>query len=508
MKLSVYMIYDSIASDGSYLIANGIVNFNLYGVRYYSNSSSKMSEELIYIIKAEELLNIQSNDKLTFICLGEIDRELLDENWSVIVLSSNKNIHKIFEQVQENFEKYRSWRDDINKSIFNKEPLQSILDKSSINLRNPVALFDNCQGLLIKSGNLGSSKLDYIWSFVLEKGYSLNETEGTVLKQKVNLSRKPFYYNSPDIHRKIKRLIAPIYIDDTYFGVLAMTELNAPFSESEYANLCIIQDIVQNALKVSNEYLISAETPWFLHRLVVGKYIDTTIISYHLSLVGRKVKEKFFLWCFSLHEDEDDGDKVIKKYLNHLSIIFKSSITFYHENVILVCDYDLNHYENMYFQKTIQDFLIRTKLKASKSMIFNDIFEIYFAFKQCKIANEYGRNDNLLINSFKSKYSEYILSSIEKNIRLEVLVSSDIRLFDPVDINHKELLHTLQAYIINGRNLSATAKNLNIHRHTVVYRLNKIVNITGLDLDNIDEDTLFYLYLSCKILLRNISKEN
>jgi purine catabolism regulator len=46
-----------------------------------------------------------------------------------------------------------------------------------------------------------------------------------------------------------------------------------------------------------------------------------------------------------------------------------------------------------------------------------------------------------------------------------------------------ELIHTLEAFFANNGNLTQTAETLYIHRNTLIYRLERINAITGLDLD-------------------------
>ena len=52
--------------------------------------------------------------------------------------------------------------------------------------------------------------------------------------------------------------------------------------------------------------------------------------------------------------------------------------------------------------------------------------------------------------------------------------------------NSSELIHTLEAYFAHHGNLSQAAEALYLHRNTLVYRMERIADITGLDLDNPD----------------------
>lgn len=60
-----------------------------------------------------------------------------------------------------------------------------------------------------------------------------------------------------------------------------------------------------------------------------------------------------------------------------------------------------------------------------------------------------------------------------------------------------DLIGTFIAYNQFHGNVSQTARSLNLHRQSLLYRLRKIESLTGLSL--IDPDDLFLLDLSIKI---------
>ena len=61
---------------------------------------------------------------------------------------------------------------------------------------------------------------------------------------------------------------------------------------------------------------------------------------------------------------------------------------------------------------------------------------------------------------------------------------------------NSDLLDTLKTYFSNNGNTALTAKELKIHRNTLAYRLNRIAEITCLDLD--DADVRLNLHLALK----------
>jgi len=60
----------------------------------------------------------------------------------------------------------------------------------------------------------------------------------------------------------------------------------------------------------------------------------------------------------------------------------------------------------------------------------------------------------------------------------------------------KELLLTATQFLENNLNISDTARKLYVHRNTLIYRLNKIQNITGLDLRSFNDAVNFNILAS------------
>lgn len=92
-------------------------------------------------------------------------------------------------------------------------------------------------------------------------------------------------------------------------------------------------------------------------------------------------------------------------------------------------------------------------------------------------------------NDFKSV--EKFLPIINSNINLDNLVNEMFQ-FDPTPENHT-LLETFWRFFQNNGRIKQTSDLLHIHRNTLVFRLNTISTTFGLDLQNYDDRTLFYI---------------
>jgi carbohydrate diacid regulator len=71
-----------------------------------------------------------------------------------------------------------------------------------------------------------------------------------------------------------------------------------------------------------------------------------------------------------------------------------------------------------------------------------------------------------------------------------------------IDSLDHETLFTIQRFFENNLNVSETSRKLFVHRNTLVYRLEKIKKLTGLDLREFDHAIIFKIALMVKKYLQ------
>ena len=128
----------------------------------------------------------------------------------------------------------------------------------------------------------------------------------------------------------------------------------------------------------------------------------------------------------------------------------------------------------------------------------NNIKELARSFKEAQVALEVGKvfdteksivsYDNLgiarLIYQLPTTLCETFLQEVFKKGSIESL--------------DQETLFTIQRFFENNLNVSETSRKLFVHRNTLVYRLEKIRKLTGLDLREFDHAIIFKIALMVK----------
>ncbi len=76
---------------------------------------------------------------------------------------------------------------------------------------------------------------------------------------------------------------------------------------------------------------------------------------------------------------------------------------------------------------------------------------------------------------------------------------------NPIESLDEDTLETINKFFENNLNVSETSRKLYVHRNTLVYRLEKIKKLTGLDLREFDHAIVFKVAMMVKKYLDSLS---
>lgn len=85
-----------------------------------------------------------------------------------------------------------------------------------------------------------------------------------------------------------------------------------------------------------------------------------------------------------------------------------------------------------------------------------------------------------------------IVACLNKSQRERLISGYDIKNFARI-FEHGDLMLTADCFLDNGMNVSETARKLYMHRNTLIYRLNKIMKMCGIDLRNFEMAVTFQI---------------
>lgn len=143
------------------------------------------------------------------------------------------------------------------------------------------------------------------------------------------------------------------------------------------------------------------------------------------------------------------------------------------------------------------------EVKIGVGTIVNDIKDWHLSYKTAESLVVIGKTflPNKKIYNLKSLTIPLIISKLQFRDLEEFMKQFNCNV-EEIFLNN-ELMTTIFVFFRNNLNISDTAKDLFIHRNTLIYRLNKIYDITGYDLRVFEDAILFNVILNGSLYLRN-----
>lgn len=148
----------------------------------------------------------------------------------------------------------------------------------------------------------------------------------------------------------------------------------------------------------------------------------------------------------------------------------------------------------------LDQYIMEMDMQVGVSMWFSSFLDLKTALIQSKIALEQGRRNipRQQRYDFLAFFSDHLIHSLDQSTNLKSFCHPALlQLVIKGGESEKELVRSLRLYLLNGRNISRTADKLNIHRNTLMYRLQRLEDLLGLNLKEIDEQEFLNLYLTC-----------
>jgi len=148
------------------------------------------------------------------------------------------------------------------------------------------------------------------------------------------------------------------------------------------------------------------------------------------------------------------------------------------------------------------------KVYVSTGTIVSDLKDVSKTYKEAKMALEVGKifeEDRYIVSYEKLGIGRLIYQlpiPLCKLFIKEILQGKLIEEFD------SESLTTVNKFFDNNLNVSETSRQLFIHRNTLVYRLDKLLKTTGLDLRNFDDAIIFKITLMVNKYMKYMEKMN
>jgi sugar diacid utilization regulator len=321
----------------------------------------------------------------------------------------------------------------------------------------------------------------------------------------------------------------PVAVSRDVLGYVSSFETGAPLNELD---LVALESAATVAAVEMGRELVRLETETrlrgdFVDDLVAGELKSGPAIQQRASFLGGDLSHG----CLVLIADVDGfGDYVrskglseqdIQKIKNRLFSGVKQVISVRHANALLTPKSDnviaflpplagggeMARVSAGQIQKTCRELLPDLSVSVGIGRFHNNPADTLRAYREAQsalqVSQRLGENGAVATFDDMGVYKLLLGAMEEDPEEVRNFYEETIARVEEYDRKHKtDLVGTLEAYLGNNRSVAATAEALFTHRHTIRYRLGRINDLTGLDVNKSEDQEKLGFGLKVMRLLR------
>lgn len=475
----------------------------LRGAQVYYGQT-ELSPDLVYVAPAETFVQYPiANEEICQISVGSLPNHEEPACCARMEVACTR-WEDVFNTVLSIFVRYISWTQRLRHILGSGGGLYELCVAAIDLFQNPLFIHDeNYNILAMPMRVVGMTKV------------LVDEATGNTT---IPLERIQTYQSNPEYMRTLstrgaqmwdpvhvysshRTIYVNIWVQDKYCGRFLINEMNYPlkpshFTLAEYFTNVLSLAFQQNLFKSQNDTTFEK----ILYRLLCGEKIEETYLMERLHMVGWEQEHRYM--CFQLRLQER-GFQLLsaKKLSSTVGIFLKKSFAFPVGHVVYaICNLTLSGYTAADCEEIMRHIGRATSLFIGASSCFRDFMDIEEYCRQAGTAIEVGRrlDPEERYFSFDRYVLDYIIRHCLSDYSPRAVCSNAVLQLAALDREkNTDYIKTLQCYFDNNCQQTATANAMFIHRTTLTYRLEKILELTGVDLS--DPDVRLYLQISLKL---------
>lgn len=510
MKVSFHQLYSHFSSKIINSYFHEFIISEYRDIKLITKNQNSFAEDVLYVGKTSALIeNTRFIEKSNLMLINDNNLTITDffvNCLNIIEIDCSEDLFEIFNQAKEIFSRdFEAMTNSaaLLNSIIQGDGLDNIVKASSEILNNPIVIIDASYKILAHSQSLEIT--DPYWIENIKRGYCSYDFIAAVKKIKsIEYGQKtdrPFEVvcgGSP-----IKKLIYKIEVDNKHVGNVVALGCNKPFIESDNDILVLVSKVISEEMKKDTVYRNRRDVVYenFLLDFLERKITSKERAKERIKSAGINIGKNLAVFALDISKYNSKG-----KNLNYLtdsihSLFSVKGSVYFNDYIVILYSTNSESLMEILGSTDIKEFLRSNDLVLGVSREFSDIVECrkYYdqAVKALKFNNILEFKSNIALYRQFQFYDLISLTSNMVNYR-EFCHPVLFKLKEYDRRNKSEFYHTLFVYLKNNQNLQASSKELFIHRNTMKYRVNKIVELTKLDFSN-NED-VFEVYLSYKVM--------
>ncbi len=482
----------------------------LVDVEILSDDKESFSDNCVYIARTSSIKSSIDNLKGLSLILIQDDvidfNKYIDNNLSIIELNSSLNVSEVFNKIKTIFRRdaeYNQFKVKLLELVITDVGLKEIVEVASQMIGNPLIVIDLSFKVLV------SCPIRYItdalWYDNVQKGYCSYEFIAELKKLKSikesGNTNHPFEVTCPE--SPTKKVVSRIRVENKVVGNIILLECQNTIDGDDYDYLELISDIISKELKKKHFYKNTRNTlrEEIIYDLLENNLDDEKIIQERLEHSNLVFHKYICIYAIDISKYKMKHS-IYERFLEtQILKFFPHGYLIYYQNYIVIINTKKESRAKTTKLKELVKFLSENNLTMGCSNVFSTIKSCKIFYNQAVEALKIGsivEQDGFLYQ-YEDIQPYVFIYRFKDSLLKEDFLNNQLNLINIYDEeNQSELYKTLYAYLKNNHNITKASEEIHVHRNTLRYRLEKITEILGVDID--EDDNSFKLYSAIKTM--------
>ena len=514
MKLAQCIILDLLKDYDPVPILPETCDFHFSGVQLLDQDNPTDDPSILYIETTTQISSFDTEKLKDFciICIGKKeDVSSYIENYqaNLILIPENHSLASVVNTLYTGFHRILRWDAELQNAILSKQNYQSLFSIGGRFFGKNAMLMVNSSYNVIGTNLLeapGHEKLD----FILKNGYySKDLTDGLA---QMGYMAKGFQYKTPTILNPPNYMNCPIMVlsmhadNGIFLGFITIYFIESQPTATQFELFSHFAKMIRCYYLKNSEENASTPTPLesFMSDLINHTQEDEAFMQDRARTLRLPIEATYRLCVIK-------WDKFILPQADYVRNRLRSCLKFplfrvvlYHDSILLLLQGNIPSLKVMEeINDSMGEFSEVLKIchgYAGFSTASFPLMKLNIAYQQALTAVRYGTmlNPDKGIYFYSHYYIYEMLDEYKKRYALEDMYIQKLKELKNPSEEHYDNLSLLRNYLLTERSISSTAKIMHMHRNSVIYRLGKIQEALGFDLN--DPDVRLRVLISFKIL--------
>lgn len=507
MKLNLFIIKDEFCDCESYVFC--ATGTQLTFGRFEVYRGQAFEKDCLYLIEASKMEpDLVLQDGVSFVCYGMIKNSILQyRRCALLMLPTELLDDKATNRISSIFSKYARWSEGLFALAIANDGIRQIFKSGLIEevFKNPVMMQSGNELFAIACGDVPDDYDGERWTNIVRQG-PLNmdkiDYEQFMLEESI---KEPFVFEKTP---KYTLVATNMFSDGRFSGRLihcgSARELTEGYlSLAAYFN-SILEGLVDRNL---NDGIVAHGESNVFVELLGAWHTDKAWLDMQLSNIGWDYHAPACLLVFA--NGVDGSFASLSRLMSEsLSLTFPDDYVFPYKGDILAVLHLTNESDaEAKIRQKIEGLSMAPCALVAVSSPFFDVSRLRSAYKQCRflIDSEAMASEDR-IRFYSDAFFRHFAISYGIDRDYGWLIHQGVALLNSYDKESgSNLVACLRVVIECGFRKKEAAEKLCVHHNTITYRVGRIKEISGIDLDAIgasSEDELFHILLSCKLLAK------